>query len=68
MFKFCAYSSLDRHDLLDGLDAFMDHSLVLPYGQTWDKDTLYPVLERIIEKHKVEEHKEEVKRKGELNS
>ena len=62
-FKYCAYGSTIKKDLVDGLDTFMEDSLVLPTGQHYEEDTLMPILQRIMKKGKeVKENEERMKR------
>jgi len=38
-----AYSAICKEDLLEGIDKFLDDSIVLPPGD-WDEDLLLPAM------------------------
>ena len=47
-----AYSALEREELLDAMEQFLDDSIVLPPGD-WDQDLLLPLMhERNEQKRK----------------
>lgn len=51
-FKSCVYEATSKEDLVDGINAFMDQSLVVPTGQHWEEEVLMPFLRGIIFKQK----------------
>lgn len=55
-----AYSALEREELLDAMEQFLDDSIVLPPGD-WDQDLLLPLMhERNEQKRKKERKQEEI--------
>ncbi len=55
---------MGRKDVLDGLDTFMEDSLVLPTGQEYEDDTLLPILQKLVRKRKETKMLEDQMRKG----
>ena len=51
-FKYCAYESMCKQDILEGIDHLMDDSLVIPTGQPWECETLIPIINRLVKKEK----------------
>ena len=57
-----AYRADGRHDLLNGINEFLDDSLVMPPGY-WDKATILPAMQLVREKER-----QKLKRKEELEA
>ena len=51
-FKYCAYESTNKQEIVEGIDHLMDDSLVIPTGQPWEQETFLPVIKRLMKREK----------------